>query len=172
MYQIRDMKKMGVKCVFGVAGIREFRQRRISFRLDGMTGISPKANILSACRDDGNFAKGEYPFGLPTVSKLPSLCAEDANPLALRATGIKAPFPDKKATARVAFLFGADDGNRTRVFGLGSERSTIELHLHMQLTAIIIPQRRCFVNGFFEFCCGASADRKRRYARKRKKERI
>ena len=78
----------------------------------------------------GNFAKGEYPIGLPTVSKLLSLCAEDANPLALRATGIKAPFPNKKATLAVAFLFGADDGNRTRVFGLGSERSTIELHLH------------------------------------------
>ena len=27
-------------------------------------------------------------------------------------------------------LCGADDGNRTRVSGLGSERSTIELHLH------------------------------------------
>ena len=27
------------------------------------------------------------------------------------------------------FSFGADDGNRTRVSGLGSERSAIELHL-------------------------------------------
>ncbi len=27
------------------------------------------------------------------------------------------------------FSFGADDGNRTRVFGLGSGHSAIELHL-------------------------------------------
>ena len=27
--------------------------------------------------------------------------------------------------------FGADDGNRTRVFGLGSGHSAIELHLHL-----------------------------------------
>ena len=48
---------MSVKCVFGVAGIREFRQRRISLRLAEMTGISPKANILSACRRSASYRR-------------------------------------------------------------------------------------------------------------------
>ena len=30
---------------------------------------------------------------------------------------------------RLSSFFGADDGNRTRVFGLGSGHSAIELHL-------------------------------------------
>ena len=37
-----------------------------------------------------------------------------------------------------AFVFGADDGNRTRVFGLGSGHSAIELHLHLFIHIIIV----------------------------------
>ncbi len=35
-----------------------------------------------------------------------------------------------KFLSKLVVFHGADDGNRTRVSGLGSERSAIELHLH------------------------------------------
>ena len=53
-----------------------------------------------------------------------------------------------------AFAFGADDGNRTRVFGLGSGRSAIELHLHSPTLTIIVyfpPIVKCFPRFFNSF---------------------
>ena len=47
-----------------------------------------------------------------------------------------------------ALFVGADDGNRTRVFGLGSERSTIELHLHIHISGYIITQKGLVVKPF------------------------
>ena len=41
------------------------------------------------------------------------------------------------------FVIGADDGNRTRVFGLGSGHSAIELHLQIHLL---------YYNTFFSLC--------------------
>ena len=45
--------------------------------------------------------------------------------------------PKRTPTRCVGVLFGAGDGNRTRVFGLGSGHSAIELHLLRCLTIII-----------------------------------
>ena len=40
-------------------------------------------------------------------------------------------FQKQRGSKWTPFAFGAGDGNRTRVFGLGSGHSAIELHLHL-----------------------------------------
>ena len=66
----------------------------------------------------------------------------------------KAPFTNpgknfilikKTLAAKASGFYGADDGNRTRVTGLGSECSAIELRLR---DGSIIAQRTAFVNTF------------------------
>ena len=51
----------------------------------------------------------------------------------------------KPLAAKASGFHGADDGNRTRVTGLGSECSAIELRLRDES---IIAQRTAFVNTF------------------------
>ena len=81
--------------------------------------------LMRQCNPSGRSA-------LPSPRKRISLCGASSNP--------RAPYgapcsnwvnhANKKRTPKGAFLIGAVDGNRTRVSGLGSERSAIELQPH------------------------------------------
>jgi hypothetical protein len=48
-------------------------------------------------------------------------------------------------------LYGAGNGNRTRIASLEGWNSTIELHLHFLTTVIILHYSFKFVNKFVEF---------------------
>ena len=51
----------------------------------------------------------------------------------------------------VGFFSGADDGNRTRVFGLGSGHSAIELHLRVFYCSINAMKKKGGRKNFFRF---------------------
>ena len=92
-------------------------QKEVS-RVGDLTGISRRARICLLA---------------PTVSELPSgklVKCEPARVTCGHATGSRI-CPKRESPISGLSLFGADDGNRTRVFGLGSGRSAIELHLQV-----------------------------------------
>ena len=90
------------------------------FLLEQMTGIMNKNSTAS------NLRVQSAPLGI-YIFRGSAACAR------FLATVICA---NKKSHRVVALFVGADDGNRTRVFGLGSGHSAIELHLQARANIV------------------------------------